>query len=127
MKNRPQTKVLLVDDEPNILVAIEFLLEQQGYKVFKSHNGLEGLQKADEIIPDVILLDVMMPGMDGFEVAQKIRENSKLDFCRIIFLTARGTQEDKIEGYAKGGEIYITKPFDNDALINTVNEVIEFG
>ena len=127
MADKTNTKVLLVDDEPNILVALEFLVKKEGYRVFKAQNGEQALAAMAAEQPNIVLLDVMMPGMDGFELARKIRANDKYDHTRIIFLTAKGTQEDRFQGYATGGEVYITKPFDNDELINTINEVIEFG
>lgn len=127
MTNKAQARILLVDDEPNILVALEFLVKKEGYQVYKAENGEQALKAMASSQPHIVILDVMMPGMDGFEVAHKIRTDSRYDDTRIIFLTAKGTQEDRFRGYATGGEIYITKPFDNDELINTINEVIEFG
>ncbi len=122
-----KAKVLLVDDEPNILMALSFLVAQQGFEVLMASNGEEGLTMAVKHEPDILVLDVMMPGMNGFEVARRLREYPNLDHVRIIFLTARGTQADRLEGYDSGGEVYITKPFDNDHLVNTINEVYEFG
>ncbi len=126
-KERNRTKVLLVDDEPNIIVALEFLVQSEGYQVFTAYDGKEALQKTDLQQPDIIVLDVMMPGMDGFEVARHVRANPAYQDTRIIFLTARGTQEDRFRGYSSGGEFYLAKPFDNDELINIINEVVEFG
>lgn len=120
-------KILLVDDEPNILMALEFLMEQQGFDVRKAGNGQEALNTLGFFQADIVLLDVMMPGMDGFEVASNIRKISAYDNCRIIFLTAKGTDTDKWNGYRSGGEVYLTKPFDNDRLLDTINEVLEFG
>lgn len=78
-------------------------------------------------MPDLVILDVMMPGIDGFEVAMRIRNSSELNNVRIIFLTAKGTGEDKLKGHGSGGEVYITKPFDNDDLVNTVSEIFELN
>jgi DNA-binding response OmpR family regulator len=127
MTNKNSTKVLLVDDEPNILIALEYLLQKEGYQVLKAQNGEKALDALRQQQPDIVVLDVMMPGMSGFEVAQRIRANPKHEATRIIFLTAKGTQKDRFQGYATGGEVYITKPFDNQELINTINEVVEFG
>ncbi|MCG8326464.1 MAG: response regulator [Chitinophagales bacterium] len=127
MEDKTQTKVLLVDDEPNILVALEFLLKNEGYQVRKSLNGIEALKAMEQYIPDILVLDVMMPGMDGFEVAQKVRALPQYNNTRIIFLTAKGTQADRFKGYSNGAEVYLTKPFDNDEFISTINEVVEFG
>jgi DNA-binding response OmpR family regulator len=120
-------KILIVDDEPNIALALEFLMEKQGFEVKKALNGSEALKVLDDFPAQLVVLDVMMPGMDGFEVARRIRQNEKLEDVRIIFLTAKGTESDKMNGYQSGGEIYITKPFDNDDLVNTINEIMEFG
>lgn len=120
-------KVLIVDDEPNILVAIEFLMEQNGYVVEKAYNGEEALQKASSFQPEIIVLDVMMPGMDGFEVARVLRNTPQFSDVKIIFLTAKGTEADKINGYSKGGDIYLTKPFDNNELVMVVSELAEYG
>ena len=120
-------KILLVDDEPNILVAIEFLLKKEGYIVRKAFDGLQALAEVGLFKPDIVILDVMMPGFDGFEVARRIRNISGQEDTRIIFLTARGTQADKMKGYSNGGEYYITKPFDNEELIDIVNELVAFG
>lgn len=119
--------ILLVDDEPNILRALEFLLKQKGFRVITAVNGNEGLRKARQHQPNIIILDVMMPGMDGFEVARHIRQEDHLRDATIIFLTAKGTPQDQSQGYANGGEIYLTKPFDNQGLVNIVLEVFEFG
>ena len=121
------TRILIVDDEPNILIALEFLFEQEGYTVLKAFDGLQALDKLVTFQPNIIVLDVMMPGLDGFEVARRIRLMEGYDDVRIIFLTAKGTSQDKIQGYGSGGEIYITKPFDNDELIRTVSEVVAYG
>jgi DNA-binding response OmpR family regulator len=127
-RTKKQTgNILLVDDEPNILVALEFLLKQAGFKVQKAYDGQQALNKLAHFKPDVIVLDVMMPELNGFETAAKIRQMEDMDDAKIIFLTAKGTSSDRQTGYAMGGEIYITKPFDNDDLVNTIRELIEFG
>ena len=120
-------KVLLVDDEPNILTAIEFLLEREGCSIAKAYNGLEALEIADKLVPDLIVLDVMMPGMDGFEVARHLRLNKKLEDSKIIFLTAKGAEQDRRNGYANGGEYYLIKPFDNDLFVSTIHEIMAYG
>ncbi|MCB0636410.1 MAG: response regulator [Lewinella sp.] len=127
MASEKQGKILLVDDEPNILVALEFLVRQAGYEVQTAPDGNAALQTVDSFRPDIVVLDVMMPGMDGFEVAQRLRAEEQYNDLTIIFLTAKGTQQDRYRGYASGGEIYLSKPFDNDELVNTINEAFEFG
>ena len=128
MTNQRNTfKILLVDDEPNILLALEFLMTQQGFVIEKVSSGEEALKVMDVFLPDLLILDVLMPGIDGYEVARRIRNSSEYHNVRIIFLTAKGTGEDKLKGYGSGGEVYITKPFDNDHLVNTVNEMFELN
>ncbi len=121
------TKILLVDDEPNILIALEFLFEKAGYIVETAFDGNQAILKATAFRPDIMVLDVMMPGLDGFEVAHRLRNMPYFDDLRIIFLTAKGTSNDRMKGYTSGGEVYLTKPFDNDELVNTVREIVEFG
>lgn len=121
------TKILIVDDEPNIVLAIEFLLQREGYQIAKAYDGLQALELAAEFQPDIVLLDVMMPGLNGFEVGQRIRQMPMLENTKIIFLTAKGTQRDKQTGYASGAEVYMIKPFDNDELVTTVNEMMAYG
>ena len=120
-------KILIVDDEPHIITALEFLMQQQGFEIAKAYNGEEALGILDSFHPDVVVLDVMMPGMDGFELAKMIRTKPQFEDSRIIFLTAKGTDEDKEKGYVNGGDVYIPKPFDNNHLITTINEVIAYG
>jgi DNA-binding response OmpR family regulator len=122
-----QTKILIVDDEPNILIAIEFLLTRHGFEVKKANDAQEALTILEYFQPGIILLDVMMPGMDGFELARKIRNKPSFEEVRIVFLTAKGTQNDRWTGYASGAEVYLTKPFDNNELLDTVSELVEYG
>ena len=121
------TSVLIVDDEPHIVEALRFLVEQKGYQTYAAYNGTDGLALAKRHRPSVVILDVMMPGMDGYEVASAIREVSDLANTTIIFLSAKGSENDKVQGYISGGEIYLTKPFDNEEVINVISEVFEFG
>lgn len=120
-------KVLIVDDEPNIVLAIDFLLSQKGFKTEKAYNGTEALQKLKIFQPNVVVLDVMMPGMTGFEVAREIRTKTGFSNVQIVFLTAKGTTKDKMQGYSNGGDLYLTKPFDNDDLVMAIEEVLQYG
>ena len=125
--NHSDKHILLVDDEPNIIIPIDFLMQKQGFQVAKAYNGKEALKAVADQCPDIIILDVMMPEMDGFEVARRIRENPDHQHVQIIFLTAKGTQSDRKSGYALGGEVYLTKPFDNDELVSIVTEMAAYG
>ncbi|MEM9821148.1 MAG: response regulator [Bacteroidota bacterium] len=120
-------KVLLVDDEPNILVALEYLMTDNGFVVEKATDGEMALAKAAVFHPEIVVLDVMMPGLNGFEVARLLRNNPQFSDLKIVFLTAKGTPADKMSGYAKGGDVYLVKPFDNDKLMRVVSELVEYG
>jgi len=122
-----QRRVLLVDDEPNILAALEFLMNSQGFIIEKALNGQTAIKKAKKFHPEIIILDVMMPGMNGYEVASEIRKSDQFLDVKIVFLTAKGTSADKINGYDNGGDVYLTKPFDNDELMMIVSELAEYG
>lgn len=119
-------KVLIVDDEEHITIAIEFLMQQQGYETAIAYDGESALALLSSgYKPDVMILDVMMPRKDGLELAAEIRRNEAFQDSKIIFLTARGTREDRLTGYSSGGDVYLTKPFDNDRLTDLVAEVLE--
>lgn len=121
------TKVLIVDDEPNIVLAIDFLLSQKGFQTEKAYNGMEALKKVKNFQPNIVILDLMMPGMTGFEVARKIRATTNFSDIQIVFLTAKGTTKDKMQGYSNGGDLYLTKPFNNDDLVMAIQEIRQFG
>lgn len=117
-------KILIVDDEPNIVLALRVLLEDQGYDIEYCYDGTSALEKLVSFSPDLVLLDVMMPGVDGYTVAKNIRNNQDAEHTNIIFLTAKGTKDDKMEGYDSGAEYYIVKPFDNDDILEKVRELL---
>lgn len=118
-------KILIVDDEPSIVLAINHLLITAGYTTDIAENGLEALQKVQKFKPDLIVLDVMMPEMDGFSVALKLREEPKHQDLKILFLTAKISDKDRFNGYATGADHYLTKPFDNEKLIMKVKQMLE--
>jgi len=120
-------KVLIADDEPNILAIVRFLIEQAGYEVKTAPNAEAVQTLLPHFRPDVLILDVMMPGLNGYELAKWIRRQAEYQGLRILFLTAKGTPANRFEGYDSGGEVYLTKPFDNQELLDTLNEIIEFG
>ena len=115
---------MIVDDEPNIALALKYLMEEEGFDVHCYYDGDTAVENVTKVIPDLIILDVMMPGKDGFSVAKYIRNQSTLENTAIIFLTAKGTSQDKMEGYGSGAESYIVKPFDNDEIVARVHEVL---
>ena len=114
-------RVLVVDDEKLIVKGIRFSLEQDGYEVDCAYDGDEAIERAKEREYDVVLLDVMLPGHDGFEVCQTIREFSEMP---IIMLTAKGELEDRIEGLNAGADYYLTKPFDTRELLACINALL---
>lgn len=118
-------RILVVDDEPSILLSLEFLMEQEGYDVISATDGDEALQAIHEKLPDLILLDVMMPKRDGFEVCQTIRANPEWKEVKIIILTAKGREVDQEKGFALGADDYITKPFATQELVSKVKKVLE--
>ncbi len=118
-------KILLVDDEPSILLSLEYLMEQEGYDVLTATDGDEALHSVREELPDLILLDIMMPKRDGFEVCQTIRANPEWKETKIILLTAKGREVDREKGLALGADDYITKPFATQELIKKINVILE--
>lgn len=122
-----EISILLVDDEPNILMALEFLLQREGYRIEKALSSAQALDLLTDFHPDIAVLDVMMPGMDGFELAHRIRLSPGLEKTRIVFLTAKGTSDDRMRGYDSGGEYYLVKPFDNDEFVRVIHELREFS
>jgi DNA-binding response OmpR family regulator len=116
-------KVLVVDDEPNILLSLEFLMRKNGFQVFIARNGLEALQLIETHRPQVILLDIMMPDMDGYEVCKYVREKEQLKATKIIFLSAKSKENDIAKGLAAGADKYLTKPFSTRQLVAEVKEL----
>ncbi len=109
-------RILVVDDEPHIRQILKFTLEKSGYQVFTAEDGEEALERAFEIKPNLVLLDVMMPKMDGFWLCRVLKSDPKLQHIPVIFLTAKDDAQSRIEGQKCGGDDYLTKPFDLDAL-----------
>lgn len=117
-------KVLIAEDEPNIVASLEFLLQKSGYEVRVARDGEEALRLVDGFRPDVMLLDVMMPVRNGFEVCRKIRENPTLARIKIVMLTARGSDVERDKGLALGADAYMTKPFSTKELLAKVEELV---
>ena len=117
-------KILLVDDEPDILEIVSYNLANEGYQIFTASNGIEAVKKSKEIQPQLILLDVMMPEMDGIEACAKIRENDNLKEVIIAFFTARGEDYSQLAGLDAGADDYITKPVKPKVLVSKVNSLL---
>ncbi len=104
-------RVLIVDDEPSIAMSLEFIMEKEGYDVEVVGDGAEALNRIEEDPPDVLLLDVMLPSHDGFEICKRVRENDHLSGVKVLMITAKGREEDIEKGLSLGADDYITKPF----------------
>ena len=115
-------RILLVDDEPNIAASLEFLLQRGGYEVRVAHNGEEALALAESFAPQLVLLDVMMPKLNGYEVCQRLRQHGRQ--VKIVMLTARGREVDQEKGKALGADLYVTKPFSTRELVAQVRELL---
>lgn len=113
-------RILIIDDEPDIRVLLKYNLEKEGYVVEEAENGFQGLELAEKIIPDLIILDVMMPDMDGIETCEKIRANSSLKNCVVCFLTARGEDYSQLAGFEAGADDYIMKPVKPKILLSKI-------
>ncbi|MNC31361.1 Transcriptional regulatory protein YycF [compost metagenome] len=116
--------VLIADDEPNIVISLEFLLEQDGYQVQVVHDGQQALEAIQRLPPDLVLLDVMMPNLSGYDLCQKIRENPAWQHMRIVMLTAKGREVEVSKGLALGADAYITKPFSTQELLAQVRDLL---
>ena len=117
-------KILLVDDEPDILEIISYSLESAGYKIYKANNGLEAIKIAKKITPDLIIMDLMMPHMDGIDACNEIRKIDNLNDVIITFLSARGEDFSKIAGFEAGADDYITKPIKPKVLLSKVKALL---
>ncbi len=120
-------KILLIDDEQDILEILSYNLEKEGYQVFTAGNGNEGIEKAKEILPDLILLDVMMPEKDGIETCQDLRKIKELQKTLIVFLSARSEEFSQLAGYQAGANDYIVKLIKPKVLISKVAALLQLG
>ncbi len=119
--------ILIVDDELSILVPLQYLMEKEGYAPKLAQSGKEAIEKITELNPDLILLDIMLPDLDGYEIYQMIRQHREWESIRIIFLTAKNRETDMAKGLAMGADAYITKPFSNTQLMQTIRALIGPG
>ena len=117
-------KILCVDDEPDILEILKYNLSNVGYNVYLANDGLSAIKKAKEIIPNLIIMDIMMPKMDGIQACENLRENEKFNDTIIMFLTARGEDFSHIAAYEAGADDYVTKPVKPKILISKVKGLL---
>jgi len=117
-------KILIADDEPSIVAAVEFLLQRGGYEVYVARNGEEALRAVERELPDLVLLDVMMPVKSGYEVCTRIREHPDWRHIKVIMLSAKGRDAEVTRGLSLGADVYITKPFSTRDLIARIDGLL---
>ncbi|MCD8514209.1 MAG: response regulator [Nitrincola sp.] len=119
------TKVLVVDDEPNILLSLEFLMQQAGFDVTTAEDGETALIRLNDTEPNLVLLDISLPGISGFDVLEQIRKDERFTRLPVIMLTAHGREVEREKGMALGADDYITKPFSTQALVQKVRNLLQ--
>ena len=117
-------KVLVADDEPSIVTALEFLLANEGYEVLVARNGEEALRAVEREVPDLVILDVMMPLKSGYEVCERIRSRPELGRVKIVMLSAKGREGEVSRGIDVGADLYVTKPFSTRELMGRVRALL---
>ncbi len=118
-------KILIVDDEQDIVESLKFVLETSDFTCYCAYNGEDGLRLAKEIIPDLIILDVMMPKINGYKISRLLKYDAKYKNIPILMVTARSQEEDKLIGEETGADEYITKPFELDEVVKKVEEYLK--
>jgi diguanylate cyclase (GGDEF)-like protein len=121
------SRILVVDDEPHIAQILKFTLEKAGYQVFTAEDGQAALEKIEELQPSLVILDVMMPVMDGYQVCRKMREDFKMNQIPVIMLSAKGELPERVKGLEGGANDYLIKPYSNDELLLRVKNVLEWN
>ena len=119
-------KVLIVDDEPNIVLSVEFLMQREGHEVVTAGDGQEAMDVLAAARPDLMILDVMMPRKNGFEVCAEVRTDPEMSGMPILMLTAKGREAEMKKGLSLGADAYITKPFSTHDLVTKVNELLNW-
>jgi DNA-binding response OmpR family regulator len=121
---RAAKSILIAEDEPNIVISLEFLLKEAGYEVAIARDGSQAVNLADELRPDLIVLDVMLPALNGFDVCRRIRASRQAKDTKVLMLTARGRDGEVARGMAAGADAYVTKPFATRELMKVVAELL---
>ena len=117
-------KVLVVDDDPYILMSLEFLMKKNGFDVLVARNGTEALQIVKGFIPDIVLLDIMMPDVNGYEICEYIKTHKKLMHCQVVFLSAKSSEADRQKGLELGASLYIAKPFSTRTIVAQIKSLL---
>lgn len=117
-------RILIVDDEPNIVMSLEYTFKKNNFEVFIARDGQEALDILKDQLPDIIILDVMMPMVDGYSTLEQIKKDERLDNCKVVFLSAKNKENDIEKGLSLGANLYITKPFSVKKLVEKVHELL---
>ena len=117
-------KILIVDDEPNIVMSLEYTFKKNNFEVFIARDGKEALEILKNQLPDVIILDVMMPMVDGYATLEQIKKDERLKHCKVIFLTAKNKEKDIEKGLSLGANLYVLKPFSVKKLVEQVQGLL---
>lgn len=120
MKNQ----ILIVDDEPNIVLSLEFLMRKNNFEVLIGRNGTEAQNILSQEVPDLVILDIMMPDVDGYQICQEMRSNDKFNDTKIIFLSAKSNTADIEKGLEMGADLYVTKPFSTRKLMSDIKSLL---
>lgn len=120
-----EKKILIVDDEPSIVLSLDYLMRKNGFQPFIARNGEEALEIAKNEIPALVILDIMMPGMDGYEVCEKLKSNPLTNSMKIIFLSAKSGKEAIEKGMSVGADKYLTKPFNTKQIMQEVMNLLQ--
>jgi two-component system, OmpR family, alkaline phosphatase synthesis response regulator PhoP len=123
--NNQKCRVLLVDDDEQILHSLRVYLELENYQVRTAGNGREALDRLREELPEILILDIMMPELDGYQVLEKLKENPEMSDLPVIMLTAKGQDVDVLKGYKMGAASYMTKPFNLNELVENIELVLK--
>ncbi|SDX01920.1 response regulator transcription factor [Flavobacterium degerlachei] len=118
-------KILIVDDEPNIVMSLEYTFKKNNFEVFIARDGQEALDILNNQLPDIIILDVMMPMVDGFATLEQIKKDERLQHCKVIFLSAKNKEKDIEKGLSLGANLYVVKPFSLKKLVEQVQNLIQ--
>lgn len=117
-------KILVVDDDPYILMSLEFLLKKNGFDVMVARNGTEALDLVEKQVPQIVLLDIMMPDVDGYAICKHIKSHKKLKDAKVVFMSAKSKESDIQKGYDLGASLYITKPFSTRQLLKQMQDLV---
>ncbi len=120
-------RILIVDDEPNIVISLEYLMKREGYEIAVAADGEAALAALRESTPDLVVLDIMLPKLNGFDVCQRIREDPRWRGIKILMLTAKGRETEVAKGLRLGADAYVTKPFSTKDLMVRIRELLQSG